>query len=376
MGKVGISVTVSLVVLGNLLLLASMAMKWKHISFFAGAITADTYLLSVRFAGLATSLYTTPVAAHGYSDSDLSGNMTGVRDIFCGIPLCDFCSAMCEKFTVSLACGASSITMFLLTMILSAISCMYLCYHMFAETKREYRLVAYRCLCVAPVTMIVGLFAQWVALFYALMVSPRIANSVYIGSVVTPTYGYFISILSFFMLCSAPCLNMMWVMPTKEIIDDEERRLRRENRDALYDSNPFDYGATDNDSRAFYTPAKFGSQTYFKCDDGAMENNHNDSNDLYPHLVEPYHTVPEPHHQITAQVYTPFACAPPTDLPPMTVHYADRSRPQSDYDSDDAPECPPGYDELPPGVFPPGYDGLPPGVFPPEYDEVSPHHIY
>eukprot|EP00397_Hematodinium_sp_SG-2012_P019355 GEMP01019882.1.p1 GENE.GEMP01019882.1~~GEMP01019882.1.p1 ORF type:complete len:369 (+),score=82.80 GEMP01019882.1:103-1209(+) len=361
MGKIGLNASVAVVAAANLLLFSALMMQWKHISFFAGAVTADIYLISVSFSGAVSStLMAALPSSVGLSDDDLTGNMTMVRDIFCGIPVCQFCSAMCEKFTIDLACGVTTVCMFMLSIIISSVACGYLCYHLIGVAKREYRVVAYRCLCVAPVVTFIGFFAQIVALFFALSNSLRIGQGASFPSVITPAGGYFASIIAFFLLCFVPCLHAHWVMPTKELVNDEERRLRHEQRDQLVDANPFDYGATGNDSRAFYAPSKFGSLAYYQNDEENMNNNHHSGDHgMYPSLAQPHNTFPEPHHQFTAQVYTPFACAPPQMPETAYIDRPNKCPPASAPDSHGdlhSDECPPGYEQPASQDCPPGFN--------------------
>jgi len=283
MGHKGLNITLGVLAAACLCVVSGFFMEWKHVSFVAGAFTAEIYLISASFNGIAMGLLKLSKHAR-LTDADVTGNLTKVRDVFCGIPYSPLCASLCDKFTLDLAAGIITASLFVIAVILIMIAAIYLVYHGHWQTKREYRLVAYRCLCCAPVLVLLGIMSQAVSLFFTLIMSTRIALHDF-PSVVTPGGGYFMSIFGFFLLCFAPCLSEQWTLATREVLDDERRQYKRGQKAVLFGDNysgdDEEHGRLRKDSRAFYKPSNYGS-----CANLSEPNNQNDP-PLYPSLHQP-----------------------------------------------------------------------------------------
>jgi len=363
MGRKGLNFTLGILGAACLMLVSASMMEWKHVSFVAGTFTADIYLFSAVFNGLAVGMLN--LSKHTrLSDGDVTGNLAKVRDVFCGIPLSPFCSAMCDKFTLDLASGIITMCLFIIALVLIVVGAGYLFYHGQFQTKREYRLIAYRCLCCAPVLVLLGIFSQAISLFFTLVMGTRIAQAAYFPSVVTPGGGYFMAIFAFFLLSFAPCLSEQWTLATREVLHDERRQYRRGQKAVLFGDESYDedeeYGAVRKDSRAFYKPSNYGS-----CTNITEPNNQNDP-PLYPSLHQsPRYPgtegayVAQPQQEKNSgrfpQDFDFFFSNAQNNKNKPANHEDHDSAPHPKAPVTDDPDCPPGFEpaELPP---PPGYE--------------------
>lgn len=202
-------------------MLTAMLFEWQELSFGIGSFTAKLHLTSIYWGGFAIK-QTVPLWGN-HKFSELSGSMAEVRDVACGLPNIPYLFTLCESLTVDFACGVLSVILNLVALLINVVASSYLLYYSWGVTKREYRKVAFRCLCVSPVLMFLSVAVYTGAILF----------SETLQCVMTPGPGYFIAIFGFMFMTSVPFVSKKWSLSTKEILDDEKRQIRREAKDAL-----------------------------------------------------------------------------------------------------------------------------------------------
>lgn len=232
MGSKGIHISVALIVLASLMLIASLCLSWQHVSVFAGMAAMDEHIASVD---MNKSFVARMVPGR---TSGIKGTFTDVRNAVCELgTLHPFPAGLCTKFTMDFAIGIIVILFFVISIVLQTVAGCYLLYYITGRTKREYRKVAFRCLCAAPVLVFLAWFGYFISLLVT-MATPLRVTILSLPVVVTPGSGFFVALMAFFVLCFVPCLARQWVLSVSEMVDSENRMYKQEARSQLlWDQN-------------------------------------------------------------------------------------------------------------------------------------------
>jgi len=291
MGFKGIHISLFLLSGSSLLLIISLLLDWQHISVF-GAITAKLHLVTVEWDGAVRKFF--PLMTK-VPESAFSGNLSSVRDVFCGFRAIPTAASLCETFTFNFVCGVIVVLLSIACLTINLVAGTYLLYYSWGVTKREYRKVAFRCLCVSPALMFIG-----ICIYTGSLVMSANLRIRFVSPVLTPGKGYFVSIFAFLLGAFVPFISKKWALSTKEILDDEKRQYRREAKEQLFDS----YGYNGS---GYGTMTPYSHDTSYAKDPLNYEQAHAYTT-AYPSLVEP---------QYSGEIYADLHYAPEHPTSPM-----------------------------------------------------------
>eukprot|EP00397_Hematodinium_sp_SG-2012_P029605 GEMP01031293.1.p1 GENE.GEMP01031293.1~~GEMP01031293.1.p1 ORF type:complete len:370 (+),score=56.77 GEMP01031293.1:39-1112(+) len=225
MGKKGLHISISVVLLGALLLFISFFLswhiRWQDMSSAFGTFDAEVHLtkIDIRFG----------VVQH----HDIHKGLRAARDMACSASAL-FVSVgdVCATLTRDYVCGVIFILLSVIAITLDFIAVCYLGYYATGSTQRSYRKVAFNCLVVAPVCLGLGL------LIYVIALACGTRGFNFTGISMLPGSGMYVACVGTVIMSIVPFLSKTWAMHTSEALSDQRRTLKMEHLDnVLYHTN-------------------------------------------------------------------------------------------------------------------------------------------
>eukprot|EP00397_Hematodinium_sp_SG-2012_P034812 GEMP01037374.1.p1 GENE.GEMP01037374.1~~GEMP01037374.1.p1 ORF type:complete len:412 (+),score=64.30 GEMP01037374.1:39-1238(+) len=221
MGKKGLHISISVVLLGALLLFISFFLSWQDMSSAFGTFDAEVHLtkIDIRFG----------VVQH----HDIHKGLRAARDMACSASAL-FVSVgdVCATLTRDYVCGVIFILLSVIAITLDFIAVCYLGYYATGSTQRSYRKVAFNCLVVAPVCLGLGL------LIYVIALACGTRGFNFTGISMLPGSGMYVACVGTVIMSIVPFLSKTWAMHTSEALSDQRRTLKMEHLDnVLYHTN-------------------------------------------------------------------------------------------------------------------------------------------